>query len=192
MKRYYRTVLVSLAALVPICLTSIYVISCLNAGVALSRYDFTNGLLYRVSNCGGNSAARTYCQNIALTAEAMSSGSGNTFDYTKLSKQQQDGLSGTDYMWTGDARYLIRIGSVRTGHDTHEIIVVCDTAFGNVPQPTIWNLHHESLRHAVGYSDGSVGWLTPVEFAALNRSNFVELPPRPKPIAQGTNGNSFE
>lgn len=193
MKRYNKAFGFSLTALVAILFTSIYVISCMNAGRALSWESFTNGLLYRVTNCGGNSAARSFCHNIAVNALVTGSESGDTFDYTKLSQEQQNELAAAiDYIWTADAKYLLRARPVHTGQGTHEIIVVCDTPFGNVPQPTIWNLHHETLRHAVGYSDGTVGWLTPTEFAALNKSSFVELKPLPRSVANETNGVSFE
>jgi hypothetical protein len=197
MKRYQKAFGVSFTAIVAICFTSIYVISCFNAGEALSFGEFTNGLLGRVTNCGGNSAARTYCQNIALDAFVTGSDAGNdTFDYTKLSQLDQNeilALIDDSHTWTSDAKYLMRTGPIHTGHGTHELIVVCDTAYGNVPQPTFWNLHHSTMRHAAGYSDGRVGWLTTREFAQLNKSNFVELklPPRPIPD-NATNAVSFE
>jgi len=193
MKRHYKAIGFFFAAIIPAFLTCIYIISCFNAGEALSWDEFTNGLLGRVSNCGGNSAARTYCQNIALDADAIGSDAGNDiFDYKKLPRQQQNEFTEVDRFWTPDAKYLLRTGPVPVGHGTHEIIVVCDTPFGNVPQPTFWNLHYRTLRHAAGYSNGSVGWLTPTEFAQLDKSNFVELKPSSKSVADGTNAASFE
>ena len=182
----------TLCALTLISLTAIYLISCLNAGRALSWESFTNGLLVRSSNCGGNSYARTRCQNIALSARVAAGDSGDIFDFTKLSEQQRMELAYADDFWTPDAKYLLDGGPMKMGPGTHELLVVCDTPYGNVPQPTFWNLHRSTLRHAAGYSDGSVGWLTESQFAELKKSNFVELKFKTSSVDNGTNAVSFQ
>jgi hypothetical protein len=189
MKRFCQSFAVTLGILLPGLIAVAYAISCSNAGQVISLDRFSNGLLYHVSNCGGNSAAGSNCRNVAVLAVVAGSESGDTLDFKHLSSEYQNELACIDTLWTPDAKYLLRSGPIHTGHDTHEVVVVCDTPYGNVPQPTIWNLHHRTLRHAAGFSDGSLGWLTPAEFAALNKSNFFELLPRSSNI---TNSNSFE
>ena len=195
MKVNHKAFAVTLGTLIGILFTAIYVVSCLNAGQALSWDSFTEGLLVHVSNCGGNSAARAGCRNIALNAVVLGSDSGGIFNFTKLSQQQQDEQAEeirSVANWTAPAKYLLRVSPVQTGPGTHEVVVVCDTPFGIVPQPSIWNLHHRSLRHAAGYSDGSSGWLTPSQFAELNKSSFVALKFLPMPMDSQTNAASFE
>lgn len=192
MKPVIKSIGVALAVSAPIFFAAVYVICCSNAGHALTWDQFSEGLLVHTSNCGGNSAAAYYCQEIAVTALAASEDSGDTFDFKHLPKNYHDQSDHVDRFWTPDAKYLLNTGPIRTGSGTHTIVVVCDTPYGNVPQPSIWNLHRRTLRHAASYSDSSIGWLTPAEFAALNKSNFFELKYIPQPPQSGTNSNPFE
>jgi hypothetical protein len=168
-------------------LAAIYGISCMNAGYALSFDQFSEGLLGHTSNCGGNSAAGTYCREIALIVEVKGADSNDIFEFNSISSDCRNDLAHISTSWTQEAKYLLRKGPVRTGQGTHEIVVVCNTAYGNVPQPTLWNLHHRTFVHAVGYSDGTLGWLTPAEFANLNKSNFFALEFTPQTAQNGTN-----
>lgn len=168
-----------------------YIVSCANAGRALSFDEFSEGLLDHTSNCGGNSAASSNCRIISLSALVEGSDSNDVFSFEHAAKETQSELARAERdFWTSGAKYLLRRGLIHTGDGTHEIVVVCDAAYGNVPLPSIWNLHRRTLRHAVGYSDGSIGWLTPTEFAQLNRSNFFE-PALQAPETE-TNSNSFQ
>lgn len=183
----------AIAISIPTLLACVYIVSCVNAGCALSFEEFSEGVLIHRTNCGGNSAAESNCRSIALTALVEGSDSNNVFDIEHASKETQTDIARAERdFWTSGAKYLVRIGPIHTGHDTHEIVVVCDTAYGNVPQPSIWNLHRRTLRHAVGYSDGSIGWLTPAEFSDLNRSNFFVPKYTPEDFGAGTNSTSFE
>jgi hypothetical protein len=52
-----------------------------------------------------------------------------------------------------------------------------------VPQPCLWNLFRQNPAHAVGYSDGSAGLISPEEYAALDLSRFIKARdwlPKPK------------
>ncbi|HXT13509.1 MAG TPA: hypothetical protein VN873_18295 [Candidatus Angelobacter sp.] len=190
MKRSTKIFGFGVAALITIFFTAVYSISCMNAGQALSWEEFTNGLLGRSSNCGGNSGAVSCCREIALYA--IGSSSNETFDFKHLSQETRDAMEASigEY-WTESAKYLLCTGPIQVGPGNRDLVVVCETAYGNVPQPTIWNLHHRTMRHAVGYSDGTVGWLTLAEFDALNKSNFVELEYKPRAAGSLTN-NPFE
>jgi hypothetical protein len=66
----------------------------------------------------------------------------------------------TNFVWTSD-------------NSNREIIAVCPILFSNVPQPILLNLYHKNPAHAVGYSDGTTGLISPKQFASLNLNNFV-------------------
>jgi hypothetical protein len=193
MKAQIKFIGIAIALTPPILVICAYIVSCVNAGRALSLDDFSEGLLGHASNCGGNSAAGSNCRIIALAALVEGSDSNDVVNFEHVSKDTQNELAHAESdFWTRGAKYLLRTGTIHTGHDTHAIVVVCDTPYGNVPQPSIWNLHRRTLRHAVGYSDGSIGWLTPAEFAELNKSNFFEIKSASESIKTATNSNSFE
>lgn len=182
----------ALAVSIPIFLLMIYAMSSMNAGRVLTWDEFSEGLLWRTSNCGGNSAAASNCRNIVLDVRVEASDSDEVFNFEHISQDTRSDLARlSSNMWTAGAKYLLRSGQIHTGEGTHEIVVVCDTPYDNVPQPTIWNLHRRTLRHAAGYSDGSIGWLTPAEFAGLSKSNFFEFKYTVPSSKQGTNSNPF-
>ena len=56
-----------------------------------------------------------------------------------------------------------------------EIVIVCEKGFDNVPKPTIWNLYRKNRAHAVGYSDGTTGLISPEQFTNLSLIGFVSL-----------------
>jgi hypothetical protein len=186
MKRDRKFFGIVLAGTVPILLTTIYVISCANAAQVLSWDQFSEGLLTRTSNCGGNSAARSVCINVALESVVIAGDSNDIVDLNRVTPKNQEQLARmTATIWTPDAKYFLRKGQIHCGRGTHEIIVVCDMLYGNVPLPTIWNLHHRNFRHAAGYSDGTAGWLTTAEFGALDKSGVFELKLTPRPDKSG-------
>jgi hypothetical protein len=77
------------------------------------------------------------------------------------------GMSGADF--------LVRSSFVLGNSSNRGIVIVCERQFGNVPQPTIWNLYHQNPAHAVGYSDGTAGLISPEQFSNLNLASFVSL-----------------
>jgi hypothetical protein len=52
-------------------------------------------------------------------------------------------------------------------------VVLCLREFANIPRPTIWNFYHKNPAHAVGYSDGTSGLISPAECTTLNLIGFV-------------------
>ena len=126
------------------------------------------------SNCGGNSAALNKCRNYGLSVRIQAAESEGIFDPTALGKWAHEEVEHlADGHWIGNATILVRKGRFKPEQDNKTIIAVCDTAFDNVPQPTIWNLYSKTPAHAVTYSDGSAGLISPVEFGRLDLSNFV-------------------
>jgi hypothetical protein len=153
-----------------------YTISCSHAEQSLSLNDFTSGLLYRTSNCGGNSSALSFCKQIALGVLLDNTNNPAVFDVNLLSQETKGELRAfVGNHWIPNARFLLRRNALDITAVPHKIIVVCDQPFGNVPQPTFWNLHRSTIRHAAVLADGTIRLLTPDEFGALKLPDFVFL-----------------
>ena len=151
--------------------------ACSSAGDSLSADKFFKGVLYNTSNCGGNSSALSKCKLVALSARIEAEDNHGVFDYNSLSAEaQQEFVKATQSNWIPTARFLIRRGATEMRQKDREILVICDTAYGNVPQPTFWNLHRQNMAHAVGYADGTTALISPQQFAALDKSEFLALP----------------
>ena len=127
------------------------------------------------SNCGGNSHSLSVCRQYALAARLLELDGKNEFRF--------DDLEETDRMWvaklakssrTEGKDFLVSTNFAipQTGR---VLVIVCEQAFDNVPQPAIWNLYRRNPAHAVGYSDGNCGLISPVEYAALDLTGFVSL-----------------
>jgi len=102
---------------------------------------------------------------------------GDTFNFDRLNGGEMNSLcdAASARHWTADAKYFIR-KEWASLTNSHEIVVICDVAYGNIPQPSFWNLHRRTFRHAIGYSDGKSALLTPAQFKDLDLGQFAELP----------------
>jgi hypothetical protein len=76
--------------------------------------------------------------------------------------------------WIGGKDFLVRPNFAST-NTSRTVVIVCEKSFDNVPQPTLWNFYRKNPAHAIGYSDGSTGLISPAEFAALDLTGFVSL-----------------
>lgn len=133
------------------------------------------------SNCGGNSYALTACKQLGLYARMANPTNSSTLDLTLLDTLDRTNIFRiVDSPWTTGADYWVRTNGLG-GSAQKRILVVCDTAYDNVPQPTIWNLYHRNPAHAVGFSDGTTGLISPAEFTGMDRSDFAALSDLGKP-----------
>jgi hypothetical protein len=127
------------------------------------------------SNCGGNSAALAACKGYITVLQlwaAEHEGQSFRFDRADTSARQELGrLPGAS--WIRSARLLARLDDVRmdTAADKR-IIMVCDPPYGNVPQRIFGK---SPMAHAVAYSTGETGLISPDQFARLDLSGFVDL-----------------
>ena len=124
------------------------------------------------TNCGGNTAALFVCGEFAGMARMNSEG---TFDFSKLRDDERKHLASlVHYHWLSGASLWVRRGGFKADNDQRQIIAVLDKAYGNVPQPTLWNGYKRTPAHAVAYSDGSPGLISPAQFQSLDLSDFVD------------------
>jgi hypothetical protein len=68
----------------------------------------------------------------------------------------------TNFVWT-------------VGESNREIVVVCGREFDNVSKPGFWNHFWRNPAHAVGYSDGTTGLISPEQFTNLISTGFVSM-----------------
>jgi len=117
----------------------------------------------------GNRLATLDCRFYLNAASSIKTDS-SVFEFSKLSNEERHRA----LILSLDLNLLIKTNFVwATANSNREIVAVCPTLFSNMPQPILLNLYHKNPAHAVGYSDGTTGLISPKEFAGLNLSNFV-------------------
>jgi hypothetical protein len=127
------------------------------------------------SNCGGNSAALAACKGYITVLQWWAADhDGQRFHYGEAdseTKQHLRRLPGAS--WIHSARLLARLEGVRVDATAEkQIIMVCDHPFDNVPQRIFGR---SPMAHAVAYSTGETGLISPEEFARLDLSGLVDL-----------------
>ncbi|QEG43371.1 hypothetical protein [Roseimaritima ulvae] len=132
----------------------------------------------QTSNCGGNTAALAVCGHYPLylfagLAERDETSAVGLTPNALTAGRDSDELSSIFQSLSATASYSIRNPDVAFDPADREVVIVCEQAFENVPQPTVWNLYCRSPAHAVGYSDGSTGLISPAEYRELDRSDFM-------------------
>ncbi len=129
--------------------------------------------LGRPSNCGGNSAALSSCQIFGMQLRLEMPKSCREMS----SDSWRSRVAEIPSHWLGSADFYLRNDDTALGPEAPRLpLLVCDRAFRNVPQASWWNLWREAPpSHAVTWSDGSTGLISPEAFAALDFSRFVKL-----------------
>lgn len=125
------------------------------------------------SNCGGNSYALYACENyVTITHMAVDDGKSVLSNLGEAEKSEAAKLAMSH--WISGADFLVRTNFTST-KTSRIVAIVCEKSFGNVPQPTLWNFYRKNPAHAVGYSEGSAGLISPAEFKALDLTGFIHL-----------------
>jgi hypothetical protein len=129
------------------------------------------------TNCGGNSYALSACATFAVAAYVTAQDNHSQFEVGKIGKDEwQSFLTLAGNHWgMNRADFLVKTNFVLGNGSNRDVIIVSKREFGNVPQPTIRNFYHRNPAHAVGYSDGTTGLISPEQFANLNLTGFVSL-----------------
>jgi hypothetical protein len=126
------------------------------------------------SNCGGNSAALSACKVFIIAVRFHQPDDGQSpFSFQGMNPEDRDDvlkLPGKNWI---EALLLARTEGIRIdAAGPRQVVIVCDQAYGNVPQRRFGS---SPMMHAVGYSPGETGLITPEEYAALDLSGFVDL-----------------
>jgi hypothetical protein len=134
-------------------------------------------VLKQASNCGGNSYALNVCRTFAVTTEITAMDNQSKFEIGKIGKNEGETLASLAKSSWGmnGADFLVRTNFVLGSSSNREIVIVCQRQFGNVPQPTLRNFYRQNPAHAVGYSDGTTGLISPEQFRNLNLADLASL-----------------
>ena len=127
------------------------------------------------SNCGGNSAALAAVNSyVTMTVAETMDTPNQPFSVTAAIPEQRrqiSNLPGAD--WVRRAHFLVStVPFVPRSSEPRRVVIVCDTPYTNVPQRRFFE---SPPTHAAGFSDGTVGLISPKEFAALDPSAFIAI-----------------
>ena len=116
----------------------------------------------------GNRQAMFFWQH-ELTIWKNSSTNNLRFDFNSLLPEDKHRTIAFGSYWNAwiQTNYLWNTPSNR------EIVVVCGRQYDNVHKLGFWNFFIPNPAHVVGYSDGTVGLISPTEFTNLNLNRFV-------------------
>ena len=133
---------------------------------------FVLGFILLVPTSGarlrGNKLALFLCQ-IELTNLKNASTNSDSFDFSNISYDNQRQVLKSGF----PVKLWFKTNVVWANTSRRDVIIVCEREYDNVPKPSIWNFYHKNPAHAVGYSDGTIGLITPGEFQALDLTGFV-------------------
>ena len=133
-------------------------------------YHFVLPALVPTENLTGNQSMLALC-DWELTAWKSYQANSPNFDFYKLSDDEKRRI----IMFGLNEDFLIRTNFAWTDAAGREIVIVSAREFDNVPTPAPWNLFHRNPAHAVGYSDGTRGLISPAEFDGQNPYGFASL-----------------
>ncbi|MBI4602385.1 MAG: hypothetical protein HY721_10545 [Planctomycetes bacterium] len=145
--------------------------------VALGTID----TVFRPTNCGGNGQALSDCRQFAVLCrawvdEAASVGGASapaTLGDLVATHGAEDRPPGFRNGFGFLEDYLVLDPRRPVPRGERAVVIVCSEPYGNVPRPTFWSFYRRNVAHAVGYSDGTAGLISPREYAALDLSGFV-------------------
>jgi hypothetical protein len=143
--------------------------------VVLAATGFAFPFIKQSSNCGGNSAALSSCSSYAAILGLWSvDHPGQLFSYEMASTDVRRELAKVPSHWIPPPhRFLAKLRQVRIDpKGSKAILMVCDDAYDNVPQRMFGR---GPMSHAVAYSTGDVGLISPDEFARLDLRDFTDL-----------------
>jgi hypothetical protein len=132
-------------------------------------------LLARRSNCGGNSAALSACEGYISVLELWGAKhDSRTFRYSQADREARENLQQLPgASWIRSGRLLARLDEVHIDPAAQKrIIMVCDRPYNNVPQRLFGR---SPMAHAVAYTTGETGLISPEEFARLDLTDFTDL-----------------
>jgi hypothetical protein len=127
------------------------------------------------SNCGGNTAALAACNGYITVLQLWEADhEGQMFSYDQadeVTRRHLGRLPGAS--WIRSARLMARLDDVSVDAAAdRQIIMVCDHPYDNVPQKLFGR---SPMAHAVAYSTGETGFISPEQFARLDLGGFVDL-----------------
>ena len=119
----------------------------------------------------GNKLMRVECYQ-QLKALRNAEPNSSNFDFFKLSDDDKRDT----IIRGGNSDFWIKTNFTwEASESNRQIVLVCGREFDNVPKPGFWNYFWRNPAHAVGYSDGKTGLVSPEQFVKLISAGFVSM-----------------
>jgi hypothetical protein len=118
----------------------------------------------------GNQATLAMCRWELATWQAYQTNSPG-FNFHQLTDDQKRRV----IMFGLNQDFSIRTNFAWSDAAKRKIVIVSSRVYDNVPVPAPWNVFWRNPAHAVGYSDGTTGLISPEEFDSLNQFGFASL-----------------
>jgi hypothetical protein len=118
----------------------------------------------------GNRAMLTMC-GWELSSWKMYQANSSRFNFHRLTDDEKRRL----IIYGLNDDIIIRTNFLWSAATNREIVILCQRRYDNVPTPAPWNLFRDNPAHAVGYSDGTTGLISPAEFDSLFIYGFTSL-----------------
>jgi hypothetical protein len=140
------------------------------AVLGIAAVIFYRYVLAPAEKPAGNRAMLAMCE-WELTAWKSYQANRPRFDFHKLSDDEKRRV----IIFGLDHDFLIRTNFLWGTATNRELVIICERRYDNVPTPAPWNLFHRTPAHAVGYSDGTTGLISPAELDSLFIYGFTSL-----------------
>jgi hypothetical protein len=115
--------------------------------------------------------ARLTYQSFFVIAEHAAQENQSLFEISKLNAGEKSDLLALLQSWHNGAGFFINTNFTVRGTDK-KVVIVFNRKLPTA-KPTIWNFFRTNPAYMVGYSDGTVGLISPEQFTNFNLSGFV-------------------
>src|SRR5258706_1245371 len=112
----------------------------------------------------GNEATLAMCRWELTTWRSYQTNSP-AFNFHTLSDDQKRRV----IMFGLNQDFIIRTNFIWGNMPSRKIVIVSARIYDNVPLPSPWTAFYRNPAHAVGYSDGTTGLISPEQFDSLNQ-----------------------
>ena len=119
----------------------------------------------------GNAMALAECSHHLRWWKSVMT-NNSSFDFEKLSEENKNEAI---YLTGLRLDLWLKTNFYWTQRSNREVVIVCGKKFSNVHKPGFLNSFVSNPAHAVGYSDGTVGLVSPTEFSKISLNGFVSL-----------------
>jgi hypothetical protein len=133
-------------------------------------FRFVLPALAPTENLAGNQVTLAMCR-WELATWKMYQTNSPVFDFQKLTDDQKRRV----IMYGLNQDFSIQPYFVWNDAAHRKIVILSGRLYDNVPTPALWNWFHRNPAHAVGYSDGSTGLISPEHFDRVKSDGYASL-----------------
>jgi hypothetical protein len=118
----------------------------------------------------GNARMLLWTKALQIDLKAATTNSPS-FDFYQTPQETQQKILRLGYNF----HFWFKTNFSWANNSNRQVIIICEREYDNVPKPALWNFYRKNPAHAVGYSDGTAGLISPEQFTNLNLNGFVSL-----------------